>query len=87
MRFDYKALMDLYTMTSRQLKMAALFVLNFERIQRRAETIEALLKIFSLYLQIFWLTVHYRGRDLNVCSDIVIQHVLNSSARDLRFST
>ena len=29
--------------------------------QRREEAFEALLKIFLLYLQIFWLLVHYIG--------------------------
>ena len=57
--------------------------------QRRVEVIEALLKIFLLCPQIFWLLVHYRGLYghvvivLSICSGTISQHVLSSSACDL----
>ena len=49
--------------------------------------IEALLKIFLLCPQIFWLLVHYRGLYghvvLSICSGTISQHVFSSSVRDL----
>ena len=58
-------------------------------MQRRLDTIEAPLKIFSLYLKFFGCSMHYGGvvwPDSHTFKHTTSQYVLTGGVRDLKFS-